>query len=268
MKDKQVSPLRVIQLSDTHIQSKQGGHLWQVDVDANLVAVIERLKTHHWPADLILVTGDLVQDEGAAAYRRFHEFLAPLEVPVYCLPGNHDDPTILSETLVDNTVREQRHAIAGNWQFILLDSTMKDSPNGYLAESELLFLDSMLATYTNHHTMVCLHHQPVPIGSAWLDTMTVSNGAEFFAIVDKHPHVKAVIWGHIHQAFAQQRRGIALLSAPSTCVQFQPAQATPKADTLTPGYRWFELHEDGHIKSGVERISSFVETSENHHETT
>lgn len=266
MKTKQRGFLRVIQLSDTHIQSKQGGQLWKVDVDTNLTAVIQRLKTHHWPADLILVTGDLVQDEGAAAYRRFYEFLAPLEVPVYCLPGNHDDPAILSQTLIDNLVCQKRHIIAGNWQFVLLNSTLKDSPGGYLAESELLFLDSMLSTFSHHPTMVCLHHQPVAIGSTWLDTMTVSNGAEFFAIIDKHPNVKAVIWGHIHQAFAQQRRGIALLSAPSTCVQFQPGQATPKADTLTPGYRWFELHEDGYFRSGVERISSFVEATESHHE--
>jgi Icc protein len=115
--------------------------------------------------------------------------------------------------------------------------------------------------------MVCLHHQPVAIGSTWLDTMTVSNSAEFFAIVDKHSNVKAVIWGHIHQAFARQRRGIALLSAPSTCVQFKPNQATPKADTLTPGYRWFELHQDGNFVSGVERIALFVEASKNPHET-
>lgn len=259
MKAKQGAPLQVIQLSDTHIQSKQGGQLWKVDVDANLVAVIQRLKTHHWPADLILVTGDLVQDEGAAAYRRFYEFLAPLKVPVYCLPGNHDDPAILSQTLVDNLVCQKSHIIAGNWQFILLNSTLKDSPGGYLAKSELLFLDRMLATYTKHHTIVCLHHHPVRVGSAWLDTMTVSNSAEFFAIVDNYPHVKAVIWGHIHQAYAQQQRGIALLSAPSTCVQFQPGQATPIADTVTPGYRWFELQEDGHFTSGVERIPAFRE---------
>ncbi len=267
MKNKQAPPLRVIQLSDTHIQSKRGGQLWNVDVDANLTAVIERLKTQHWPVDLVLVTGDLVQDDGAAAYRRFHELLAPLETPVYCLPGNHDDPTILRQTLVNHPVYHRRHVIIGNWQFILLDSTLKHSSSGYLAESELLFLDTMLAAYSSHYTILCLHHQPISIGSAWLDTMTVSNSAEFFAVVDHHPQVKAVIWGHVHQAFAQQRQGIALLSAPSTCVQFKPNQATPKADTLTPGYRWFELHQDGNFVSGVERIALFVEASKNPHET-
>jgi Icc protein len=259
VKTKQAGTLRVIQLSDTHIQAKRGGKLWGVDVDANLIAVIEQLTVKHWPVDLILVTGDLVQDEGAAAYHRFDEFLACLNVPVYCLPGNHDNPLILSQTLAKSTVRHARHIITGQWQFILLDSTLKNSPNGYLAESELLFLDDMLATYANHHTIVCLHHQPVAIGSAWLDTMTVSNSTEFFAIADRHPHVKAIIWGHIHQAFAQQRRGVALLSAPSTCVQFQPGQAAPKADTLTPGYRWLELHEDGNFITNVERIPALIE---------
>lgn len=249
------APLRVIQLSDTHLRSEPGSRLWGVDVDASLSAVLAWLKTRHWPADIILVTGDLVQDDGALAYGRLHEMLAPLATPVYCLPGNHDDPTLLNQVLNDGQVRQERHVIAGNWQFILLDSSLAGSPSGHLADSELSFLEHTLTHHPEYHTLVALHHHPVAIGSPWLDTMIVDNNAALFTITDPYPQIRGFIWGHIHQTFAGERRGIPLLGAPSTCVQFKPGVATPEADLLGPGYRWLELHQDGKISTGVERVA-------------
>lgn len=255
MKTKLSMPLRVIQLSDTHIRSEPGSRLWGVDVDASLSAVLAQLKTQHWPADLILLTGDLVQDDGATAYHRLRDMLAPLNTPVYCLPGNHDDRELLSSTLNTGQIRQERHIIVGSWQFILLDSSLAGSPAGHLAASELSFLKHILTEHPDYHTVIALHHHPVPIGSAWLDTMIVDNHAALFTITDDYRQVRTIIWGHIHQAFAGERRGVPLLGVPSTCVQFKPRTATPEADTLGPGYRWFELHQDGKLSTGVERVA-------------
>ena len=102
--------------------------------------------------------------------------------------------------------------------------------------------------------MVCLHHHPIRIDSTWLDTMVVDNGADLFAVLDRHPQVRAVIWGHIHQGFSDQRRGVALLGAPSTCAQFKPGVAAAELDEISPGYRWFELYRDGTLRTGIERV--------------
>ena len=251
-------PLRVIQISDTHLYAEPGGQMWGVDVDQGLDAVLTRLKTRHWPADLLLATGDLVQDEGGPAYERFHNFLVPLNVPVYCLPGNHDTPAILDKVLATGLVRRERHLAVGAWQFILLDSTVPNSTGGHLAAQELAFLERALTTHPHHYAMVCLHHQPVASGSAWLDTMRVDNADALFNILDRHSQVRAVVYGHIHQAFAARHRGMDLLSAPSTCVQFKPDSATAQADDLGPGYRWFELYADGTLKTGVERVDTII----------
>jgi Icc protein len=247
--------LRVIQISDTHIHAVSGARLWGVDVDQGLSTVLENLTLWHWPADLLLNTGDLVQDEGQPAYERLLDFLEPLEVPVYCLPGNHDIPMILDGVLAAGNVRRERHVIHGPWQFILLDSTRPNSPGGHLAEKELLFLEQTLEAHPDRYAIVCLHHQPVPVGSAWLDTMMVDNAQGFFHIIDRHPHVRAVVWGHIHQDFSARRNGIELLGAPSTCVQFKPGAAKVAVDDIKPGYRWFRLHAEGSFETGVERVS-------------
>jgi Icc protein len=253
----QDTPLRVVQITDMHIMSQPGGKLWGVDVDASLQAVLQRLKTQHGSVELILATGDLVNDEGPLAYERLHAFLLPLGIAVYCLPGNHDRPAVLNQVLAAGPVRRERHIISGNWQFILLDSSLPDSTAGHLAASELAFLENTLTAYSQY-ALVCLHHQPLPIGSPWLDTMVVDNGAELLAIVDRHPQVRAVIWGHIHQAFAAQRGGVALLGTPSTCVQFKPDTADATADSVPPGYRWFELYGDGRLLTGIERTGAIV----------
>jgi Icc protein len=249
----QSNALKIVQITDTHIQSQPNGCLGNINVDTSLTAVIDHIKQHHWPADLILATGDLVQDEGAPAYQRFRAFLEPLEIPVYCLPGNHDIPQALAAELATGLVRHQRVVTAGSWQFILLDSSLPDSAGGYLADSELVFLDDALASGREPNTMICLHHQPVPIGSPWMDKMMVDNAGAFWTIVDRYPKVRSVIWGHIHQTFSSRRNDVQLFGTPSTCLQFRPEQTDPQFDDIAPGYRWFEVYDDGTLSTGIER---------------
>ena len=257
MKMRDDNPLRVVQITDTHLKSQAGSRLWGVDVDANLTAVLQRLKTRHWPVQFILATGDLVHDEGAQAYERLYAFLEPLGVPVYCLPGNHDAPEELEQALT-NPVRRQRHINAGHWQFILLDSTVHGSDAGHLLDSELMFLESTLRVHPRQHAIICLHHQPLPIGCSWLDTMVVDNGEKLLAIAGRHPQVRAIVYGHIHQEFAARHGAVELLGAPSTCVQFKPDAPTAEADPVPPGYRWFELYPDGRLLTGIERTKGII----------
>ena len=91
----------------------------------------------------------------------------------------------------------------------------------------------------------------MPMGSRWLDTVGLRNAAAFFAVTDRHPQLRAIVWGHVHQASDQLRNGVRLISTPSTCAQFLPAADTFTLDTRPPGYRWLDLHPDGTIQTSV-----------------
>ena len=249
-----VAPLRVVQITDLHLKASPGSRLWGADVDAGLNAVLAHIQARDPAPDFVLATGDLVGDE-PDAYDRLIEILEPLALPVYCLPGNHDFPAIMSRTLCGSVARWQRYFVAGDWQFVLLDSSFPGTPDGHLASGELALLDTVLATDSERHTLVCLHHNPLPIGAAWLDTMTVSNGAALFAVLERYPQVRALVWGHIHGEFAAQRGSMRLLATPATSVQFKPDAPEPCVDDLPPGYRWLELYPDGTLKTGVERVT-------------
>ena len=93
--------------------------------------------------------------------------------------------------------------------------------------------------------MVCLHHHPIAMDSRWLDTIGLANAEEFWRIIDSHAHVRAVAWGHVHQAYEGTRGGVRLFATPSTCAQFLPKSDRYAIDRRPPAYRSFQLHPDG-----------------------
>ena len=113
----------------------------------------------------------------------------------------------------------------------------------------------MIASDPTSPTLIFLHHQLVPVGSAWIDQYVVSNAADFFAITDQFDNIRAVSWGHVHQDFSRRRKHMKLYATPSTCVQFKPNSDDFAVDTAMPGYRWFELRSDGSFDTGVSRVT-------------
>src|SRR6188472_299644 len=84
-------PFALAQLSDPHIGAEWGGG----DPVARLEAAVESIRSMRPEPDALLVSGDLTDNAEDAEYERVRELLAPLEAPVYVLPGNHDDRAAL-----------------------------------------------------------------------------------------------------------------------------------------------------------------------------
>lgn len=89
--------------------------------------------------------------------------------------------------------------------------------------------------------------------------MQVDNGAALLTLTARHANLRGILWGHVHQAFDTRVGHARALATPSTCVQFLPGSEHFALDTLTPGYRWLDLHPDGRIDSGVERIAAWLQ---------
>jgi Icc protein len=85
--------------------------------------------------------------------------------------------------------------------------------------------------------------------------MLVDNASELLALTARHPQVRSILWGHIHQEFDRALNGIRYLGTPSTCIQFTPKKIGFGVDGTPPGYRWLALLPNGEIKTGVERLA-------------
>jgi len=246
--------IRVVQLSDSHLFKSPEGKLLGLNTEHSLSMVMDLIAAEQRHIDLVLATGDLSQDGSSESYNRFHQHMEAFACPVYWLPGNHD----LTDMMANHQVAKRMSPCViplNGWHIIMLDSTIRGKVPGNFADSELVFLQQALQQSAGNNVLIALHHQPVPVGSEWLDQQIVGNAAEFFRIVDQFHNVRNIIWGHVHQAYEGERKGVKLMSVPSTCVQFRPKSFDFAVDRENPGYRWLDLHADGRIETGVSRVT-------------
>lgn len=246
----QSNVMRVVQVTDPHLGKNPGDTLLGVDTDRSLRDVLAQLPKN----DMVIASGDLSNDGSPESYRRFADTLSECQVNNWsCLPGNHDDLDVMQRVLGPAVINPVQ--ILGSWLLLQLNSRVPGYEHGDLSDSELAFLDKTLARHADMNVMVFLHHQPVPVGSRWLDQYIVRSADRFFSVLDKHNNVRAVAWGHVHQDFQTLRNGVKLFGTPSTCAQFKPNCDDFTVDTAMPGYRLFELHRNGTINTQVNRVA-------------
>jgi Icc protein len=251
------SVVRLLQLTDCHILAGEQDCLRGMNTRASFEAVCEAAFSENANLDLMLATGDLTQDASASAYRYLAGRLNALDLPVFWLPGNHDDPGLMHEQLRGEQIFAAKQVVIGGWVIVLLDSTLAGESSGQLSRHQLDFLDTALRKHAQLHALVCLHHQPLPTGSAWIDQLGLRNAQAFTDTVRAQANVRGVLWGHVHQQWHRQIDGIEWMSTPSTCIQFKPGSKGFALDDLAPGYRCLDLHADGKIITRVHRIEGF-----------
>lgn len=244
--------IRLLQVTDCHLGAEAGESLLGMDTDDSFHEVMSLLQQRERQIDLLVASGDIANKGQENSYHRFLDLIKNyVQAPMAWLAGNHDLPSLMQA--IEPGKIQGGVVEAGAWQIILLDSSVLGSEGGSLSESELQRLEQLLVS-SDKHNMIFVHHQPVPVGSAWVDTYVIDNADAFFAVLDRFEHVKAVVFGHVHQDFESERNGVKLFATPSTCIQFKPLQEDFAVDNLMPGYRWFNLHADGRIETEVVRI--------------
>jgi 3',5'-cyclic-AMP phosphodiesterase len=248
--------MQILQITDPHLYGSADGRLRGVETDASLNAVLEDAFARIPDYSAVLVTGDLVQDD-PSGYLRFRSIFGNLKKPVLCIPGNHDEPDAMRRELNCAPFQICGAHVADGWQFIMLDSYDPGHVGGRLTAAELARLDATLAG-SRHHAMVCLHHHPVSMGSRWLDTVGLAEPEAFWRVIDSHAHVRAVVWGHVHQVYEGHRGNVRLFATPSTGAQFLPMSDRYAVDSRPPAYRLFDLGSDGRIDSEVHWVESLA----------
>lgn len=247
---------RIWQISDTHLYADPRKEMYGIDIDASLRQVLSVARSSSEPTDLCLLTGDLVHDYSESGYRRLLEHVDGLGVPVFCLPGNHDDVELMQRILDTDRVSCDRHLVHRQWLIVLLDTTVSDSVAGHLPEHECRRLETLLQQYPDRHVLLAMHHPPVKTTMAWLDNgLTLDNPERVYELVNIHTRIRAVIWGHAHQEYSRVEDGVLWAGCPSTMVQFKPDTVEFTLDSLPPGLRVLELGDDGSVESSVIRVT-------------
>ncbi|CAM3605073.1 Calcineurin-like phosphoesterase domain-containing protein [Bordetella sputigena] len=246
------APVLVVQLTDPHLYAAPAVMLG-VNTDASLRAVVAAIRRDHGDADLLLATGDLSQDGSEMSYHRFADAVAPLGMPVRCLPGNHDAPAALQRAL---GVWTEPVNDLGPWRIVMLDSHADGSNAGHLERDQFELLDHALGTARGRPALVAMHHNAVQVSADWRDPMMLDNAAELFRHLTRWGNARILLWGHVHQDFDRRRGNVRMLATPSTCFQFAIRDGRHRLDPQPPGYRWLKLYPDGSIATGVRRLDA------------
>lgn len=244
----------IAQMSDLHVTSDGRDVCGVVPTNAmtkRAVAAILRLSPR---PDLVIVSGDLTEHGHPEDYAALATLLAPLPMPVYAVPGNHDRREPMRAAFDHAGFLPQQGPLnftidAGSLRIVGLDSLVEDRSHGALLPATLAYLDTALSAAPDRPTLVMLHHPPFACGIGHMDEMRLLEGAEELGrILSGHRQVQRLITGHVHRPVLFSFAGIPCQIAPSVAhqVALDLTADGPAAFNLEPPamllHRWDGLH--------------------------
>ena len=268
--DEQVTILQITDLHlSTPVSSSADGHNNSKATVCQqcFEAVLQQASSSDIRCDLIIVTGDLVNEVKPAIYDHIFELLQATNIPFACIAGNHDvtdeigsDLPFFERELVaqpaDPRLLSQHVIETDRWQLLLLDSSITGKVAGEITPTDIDWLCERLGA-CDKPALIALHHHVIPVDSDWIDTHMAENSEAFWKHMLIFDHLKVIISGHTHQDQVRYRQGVTVYSTPSTCYQFKPYENDFSYDkSVPPGYRWLQLANNGKVASWVERLDT------------
>jgi len=261
-------PLLIAQMSDLHIKRPGALAYGKVDTAAALTACVNEINRFSPRPDLVVISGDLADTPAAEEYEHLKRLLAPLEIPVAAIPGNHDDRALMRTALPDlgysqasgplNSVRP-----VGDLDIVLIDSSVPGTNYGTLDSATLAWLDATLAASLTRPALLFVHHPPFVTGIAHMDVQNLRNADAFAAVLRKHERARLVAAGHVHRATLSSFAGIpaTICPAPNHAVALDLDARLPPSFKLEPPafhlHAWFPGEGFGTISTHVVPIGDF-----------
>jgi Icc protein len=229
---------RLAQISDTHVRA---------DDDGAAAAQLRRAlaQAQAYRADVILLTGDLVNDERADEYALLAEAIADPPAPLYLMPGNHDDRAGIRDAFARHTYLPREGALSFvidefPIRIVCVDDTVPGETHGLLGREGADWLDEALSAGPARPTIVALHHPPFLTHDLLFDKIGLLDGGLFGSVIARHRHVVRVICGHHHRYAVGQSAHAPVIVAPSTSwtygLALDPGQEIAPKTAEQPGW--------------------------------
>ena len=146
---------KVVQVSDTHLLSDRTGCVAEVPTWLSFRAVLDDIDERHGNFDLLVLTGDLAQDELEPTYAHLREGLGERLSRSRLIPGNHDDRPALRKIFPEFFSADAQWLTfavdCGNWRVVGLDSQVTGAVHGALSAEQLKWLDDELSHHPQPH---------------------------------------------------------------------------------------------------------------------
>ena len=255
----------IAQVTDPHIKAKGRLAYRNVDTAVNLQRCIDHLIQLNTPPDIVLMTGDLTDFGRVKEYQLLRELMAPLDMPVYVIPGNHDERENFREAFKDHPYLppsgDLRYVIEDYpLRMIALDTTIAGKAEGELCSDRLAWLDQRLREKPDLPTLIFMHHPPLTTGIHHMDLQNCQNGEALGQLLETHPQVFQILCGHVHRPIHVQWHGVTVSIAPSAShyVALDLGEYSPANFYLEPPtMQMYEWCDDSHLIAHLSFIGDF-----------
>ncbi|MCK9701036.1 phosphodiesterase [Pseudomonas syringae pv. syringae] len=212
----------IAHISDTHVRPR--GLLYQGVVDSNamLAAAVETINALDTAPDLILFSGDLVDEGRPEEYAMARELLQPLRQRLLMIPGNHDHRQNLRSAFPEHDyfINEENCSFVDSgsapMRIIGLDISVPDQHHGDMTDTATQWLDRTLALEPDKPTLIMMHQPPFSSGIHCIDAYRCERGERLAEVVSRYPAVERIVCGHIHRFMQLRFGGTLMCTAPST----------------------------------------------------
>ncbi len=244
----------IAQISDLHLRTDGRLLKGKVDTVAALDAAIAHLNALSPRPDLVLATGDLVNKAHVQDYAVMRREFDRLDMPVYVIPGNHDDREMMRAHFVDQGYLPEDgpflHYALDDYPLRLvgLDTKRDGHDGGEMCERRLQWLDDTLSAAPDRPTLIFMHHPPFVSGIGFMDKRPFVNADALESLVARHGQVCGVVCGHMHRNISVAWGGTMACVAPSLVFQmtldFTPGSSSSfmLEPPACPMFLWNEGH--------------------------
>ena len=242
----------IAQLSDPHVVLPGEMLYGRVETAGLLARAAAGLNLLDPLPDIVVITGDLVDKGEPAEYDHLRRLLAPLKMPVFVIPGNHDAREPMRAAFGEAGYLPS----AGFLQYVVddypvrlvaLDTLVPGEGGGELCSDRLAWLDRTLSAEPQRPTVVLMHHPPFLTGIERMDRAGLRGTDAFAAVVARHSQIERILCGHLHRAIDRRFAGTVAGTAPSTAHQicFDIRSGAPLGFVFEPPGYQLHLWRDG-----------------------
>jgi 3',5'-cyclic AMP phosphodiesterase CpdA len=244
----------ICQISDLHVRRPGELAYRRVDTAEFVRRCVSQILAQRPLPDVVVVTGDLVDGGQPDEYVHLAALLAPLSMPFYLIPGNHDDRSSLRAAFPThhylNTGKEfLNYAVSlGPLHLLGLDTTVPGEGGGLLCADRLRWLEARLDALQGAPVVILMHHPPFETGVSHMDRVGLRVAYPLEPIIRRHPNVERILCGHLHRTIFRRFGGTVATTCSSPAHQvvldFMP-DAPSQFAMEPPGYllhRWNEAH--------------------------
>lgn len=200
---------------------------------AQLQAAVAHLLRLPAAPDVVIITGDCADNGRIEEYQYLRELISPLTMPVYVIPGNHDNRVQMLEVFGTQGASPLAGFVqyaVNDWpvRLIALDTNIPGNSKGSLSIQQLDWLEQRLQEAPEQTTLIFMHHPPFKQGLNVLDDIGLIEANAFGSLIARYPQVERIVAGHVHVTMSHLFHGRLAMTCSALASQFLPDLNQPE----------------------------------------